>query len=92
MVISTAPVFFNLDQKVVKAAIMQLELENEAKENTSDAKEGNNFLKKGVEFLRVYNFALTPSLKIDDIDYHNVSKKYINTYFPRVPTPPPNQA
>lgn len=91
MIISTAPMFLSLDKKVVSAAIMQLELENEAKKNTSDAKEGNNLLKKGVDFMNDHEFGLTPILKIDDIDYHYVSKEYIKMYFPRVPTPPPNQ-
>lgn len=92
MIISTAPIFLSLDKKVVSAAIMQLELENEAKKNTSDTKEGNNLLKKGVDFMHNHEFGLTPILKIDDIDYHFISKEYIKMYFPRVPTPPPNQA
>ncbi|TKB98926.1 hypothetical protein FA046_07365 [Pedobacter cryophilus] len=90
MFISTAPVFFDLDQKVVNAAIMQLELEIEAKENNADTKNVNNFLKKGIDFINNQNFSVNTVLKIDDIDYHFVSKKYIKTYFPRVLTPPPN--
>ena len=92
MCISTAPVFFDLDKKVVNAAIMQLELESEAKENNTDTKNVNNILKKGVDFINVYNFDVNLLLEIDDVDYHFVSKKYIKTFFPRVPTPPPNQA
>ena len=71
---------------------MQLELESEAKENNTDTKNVNNILKKGVDFINVYNFDVNLLLEIDDVDYHFVSKKYIKTFFPRVPTPPPNQA
>lgn len=92
MIISTAPLILNLDKKVVNAVIMQLELENDTKEGASDAKDINNILKKGTEFFHVYDLVVVPSLRVDDIDYHYVSKKYIKTYFPRVPTPPPNQA
>lgn len=92
MVISTAPMILNLDKKVVHAVIMQLEWENDSKESASDAKDINNILKKGTDFFHIYDFVVVPSLRVDDIDYHYVSKKYIKVYFPRVPTPPPNQA
>jgi hypothetical protein len=92
MLISTAPVFLNIDQKVVKAAIMQLELENDSKENPSEAKDLNNILKKGVDFLHVYDFTISPITPAEPIDFHFISKKYFKTYFPSVPTPPPNVA
>ncbi|MBU0695886.1 MAG: hypothetical protein KKE39_05095 [Bacteroidetes bacterium] len=92
MLISTAPVFLNLDQKVVKAAIMQLELENDSKESHGEAKDLNNILKKGVEFLHVYDFKIISISLVQTIDYHFFSKKYFKTYFPSVPTPPPNVA
>ncbi len=91
MFIASAPVFLNLDEKVVKAAIFQLEIENEAKKNT-DSKNLNNFPNKGVDFINIQNSSVNPILEIDNIDYHFVSKKYIKTYFPIVLTPPPNQA
>lgn len=91
MIISTAPIFLSLDKKVVTAVILQLELENDSKKNTTDAKDGNNFLKKDSDFMRDHEFGLIPILKIDDIDYHYFSKEYVKMYFPRVPTPPPNQ-
>lgn len=90
MIISTAPVFINLDQKVVKAAIMQLELENENNESSGEAKDLNNIAKKGVEFLHVYDFKIIPITPVQAIDFHFISKKYLKIYFPLVLTPPPN--
>jgi len=90
MAISTAPVFLSIDKKVVNAVIMQLELENNAKENPSESKENNNLFKKGIDFIHYNHFEIAQILTIDDIDYHFVSKQYIKTFFPRVPTPPPN--
>ncbi len=90
MFIVAAPLILSLDKKVVRSVIMQLELENDTKQSSSDSKESNNFLKNGFEFVRNYDYEIMPILKIDDIDYHYVSKKYIKKYFPRVPTPPPN--
>ncbi|WP_157687436.1 hypothetical protein [Pedobacter psychrophilus] len=92
MFISTAPIIFDLDKKVVNAVIMQLELENDSKENPSDAKDIGKLLKKGTEFIHVYDFVMVHILKTETLDYHYISKKYIKTYFPTIPTPPPNVA
>ena len=90
MAISTAPLFLCLDKKVVNAVIMQLELENNAKENPTESKDNNSFFKKGIDFIHYNDFEIAQILTIDDVDYHFVSKQYIKTFFPRVPTPPPN--
>jgi hypothetical protein len=88
--ISTALIFLSLDKKVVNAVIMQLELENNAKENPSDTKDNTNFFKKGIDFIHYNNFEIAQIFTSDYIDCHFVSKEYIKTFFQRVPTPPPN--
>jgi hypothetical protein len=90
MSITTAPIFFSLDKKVINAVIMQLELENNSKENPAEAKDNANFFKKGIDFIHCKNFEIAQLLILDDIDYHFIYKQYIKTFFPRVPTPPPN--
>lgn len=90
MTISTAPIFLIIDKKVANEAIMQLELENNAKESPSETKDNTNIFKKGIDFIHYNNFVMAQILTLDDIDYHFVSKQYIKTFFPRVPTPPPN--
>jgi len=90
MAISTAPVFLSIDKRVVNAVILQLELENNAKENPSENKDNNNLFKKGIDFIHYNDFEIAHILTIDDIDCHFVSKQYIKTFFPTVLTPPPN--
>ncbi len=92
MFISTAPLIFDLDQKVINAVIMQLEIENDTKENSVDANDINKLLKKGTEFIHVYDVVMVPILQTETLDYHYISNKYIKTYFPAIPTPPPNVA
>lgn len=92
MVISTAPVIFNLDSEIVNAVIMQLELENETKDNHSAAKHIKIFLKNGTDGNSFYSFLNVQFVVNNSVDYFYISKKYIKTFFPRVPTPPPNYA
>ncbi len=92
MIISTAPIVLDLDKKVVNAAILQLELENNSKESGSDAKDINDFLKKGTEFIHVYDFVICPPVFTEKVSHHQFLRAYIKTYFPSVPTPPPNEA
>ena len=90
MLIPVAPLFLSFEKKEVVAAIVQLELDNEGKDDSNDTKDLKSF-KKGVEFVQIHPFGLTPFLIIDDTDYHFISKDYFKSFFPSVPTPPPNQ-
>lgn len=92
MIIATAPIIFDLDKTIVSAAILQLELENETKEATKSAKDLSQTLKKGVDFIHTYNLSNNFLIIDHVIDYHYLSKKYTELYFPSVPTPPPNFA
>lgn len=85
MFIAVAPVVFNLDKKLVNSAIMQLELENETKE----VKDTNKVFNKGNDFKHPNLLSNCASNSVF-LDYHYFSKKYLNLYFPAVPTPPPN--
>jgi hypothetical protein len=89
MLISTAPVILDLDSKVVSAAIMQLELENETKDNTA-AKQIKTFLKSGIDYIHFNCFSTFSLILNTSTSRYYISKKYLKTYFPRVPTPPPN--
>lgn len=89
MLISTAPVILDLDSKVVNAAIMQLELENETKDNHS-AKQMKTFLKSGTDYIHFNCFLTFSSILNNTTSRYYISKKYLKTYFPSVPTPPPN--
>ena len=89
MVISTAPVIFDLDSKVVKAAIVQLELENETKDNSA-AKQMKTFLKSGTDYIHFSEFLTFSFILNNTTSRYYISKKYSKTYFPSVPTPPPN--
>lgn len=91
MMIASAPIIFNLDKKIVNAAIMQLELENETKDSPKEAKE-NQFFKKNLDFIHTYNLVVDHFVIDEALNYHFLSKKYTNVYFPSVPTPPPNLA
>jgi hypothetical protein len=91
ILVSVAPLFLSLEKKEVAAVIVQLELDNEGKDDCNDTKD-LKVIKKGVEFIQIHQFGLTTFLPFDDIDYHFISKEYIKSFFPSVPTPPPNQA
>ena len=91
MLVSVAPLFLSFEKKEVVAAIVQLELDNEGKDDSHDTKD-LKIMKKGVEFIQVHQFGLTTFLSLDDINHHFFSNRYIKSFFPSVPTPPPNQA
>ncbi len=85
MLISVAPVVFSLDKKLMNAVIMQVELENETKDS---AKDFNKVFNKVNEIK--HSFTFNYSFSNAFLNYHYFSKKYLNLYFPAVPTPPPN--
>ena len=91
MIIATAPIIFDLDKTIVSAAIFQLELENETKDSAKSGKDLSQTLKKNGDFIHTYNLSNDYVLIDKVLDYHFLSKKYTELYFPSVPTPPPNQ-
>lgn len=90
MVISTYPNFLSLDKKVVKAVIMQLELDSNNKDNSAESKENNSFFKKGFDFINHHNFSIVQISTLNNVHRYYSKKRYIATFFPTVPTPPPN--
>jgi hypothetical protein len=87
MIISAAPLFFNFsDSEQIRAVILQLEIENNAKEtDVSKDKAGKAFYVSNIPPFFVsaplfHFFLLIPLEKHSDIE----------SYYPSVPTPPPN--
>lgn len=85
MVLSIAPVFVEIDRSTVNAVILQLELENETHETTKDTK---SFKKSEVNDL--YEMCLLPIEMDVKVKYHIKPRNYVASFFPSVPTPPPN--
>lgn len=89
MVISVAPlVVIHIDSTVVKAVIMQLEIENHSTKGADQAKDNLN---KGewLSGLSKFNFN-RPQVDIA-MKRFNFSRNYpIQAFYPSVPTPPPN--
>lgn len=92
MGISVAPVVFYLDKDVVLSVILQLELENHSKEGSSEA--SKDLLKVFSKATHCNLIDLYPILpfSIDNLSkYHTNAKRYIASFYPSVPTPPPNR-
>ncbi|WP_353137720.1 hypothetical protein [Pseudopedobacter sp.] len=85
MVLSVAPLFINIDKTTVNAVILQLELENETHENSKDTN-----VKKAIDIYGVYDLSLLPIEMDVKTKYHIKPRNYIESFFPSVPTPPPN--
>lgn len=88
MVISIAPVFLCLDNKTVRAVIMQLEHEskNEKENPEKEVFKDKKFFDENVNHLSVYR----PPV-IENNILHNLEKTlYKQVYHLAVPTPPPN--
>ncbi len=88
MFVAVAPVIFDFDKGLAKVAIMQLELENE----TKDVKDINKMFKKSTDLINKHDYSFSYSLVSLFLNYDYFSKKYLNLYFPAIPTPPPNFA
>lgn len=89
MGISVAPLLLSIDKETVSAAIMQLELENN-KDTSENAKDLQKVFKKGSEINLIYEFAVNSFSEESRLKYHFSSKKYTTSFYPTVPTPPPN--
>ncbi|MCD8740686.1 hypothetical protein LT679_08760 [Mucilaginibacter roseus] len=87
MVISVAPVIFHLDNKVVKAVIMQLE--NESKEKDTAEKD---ICKEKKSFDEYYTQLVRLNLHVIELNIlHNQETLiYHYAYAPVILTPPPN--
>lgn len=90
MVISAAPVFFSdCDKETINAVILQLEQEHGAEGDS-----GKNILKfvdyKPIDFH--YLYTCVPLLQSTGVTNAFIDhfKRYVNSYHPSVPTPPPN--
>lgn len=89
MFISIAPVIANhLDSKIVNAVIMQLEIETNSSKGADQAKDS---LTKGewLSGLYKFNFEQAPEL-IANKKYSAMQDYRIESFFPTIPTPPPN--
>ncbi len=89
MVISVAPLIaIHIDSEVVKAVIMQLEIENHASKGSDQAKDNLN---KGewLSGLNKFNFN-RPQVDIAMKRFSFSRDCPIQAFYPAVPTPPPN--
>ena|SRR6478735_10768233 len=88
MVISIAPVFTCLNNKTVRAVIMQLEHEskNEKEDLEKDAFKDKKFFDENVNHLIVYR----PLIAETNILHNQERSLYKQVFHPLVPTPPPN--
>ncbi|MFD0792567.1 hypothetical protein ACFQZX_03000 [Mucilaginibacter litoreus] len=88
MVISVAPVFLCLDNKTVRAVIMQLEHEtkNEKEDPEKDAFKEKKVFDEDLNHLTIYR----PFIAETNILHNQERSLYQQVYHPVVPTPPPN--
>lgn len=88
MIISVAPVFMCLNNKTVRAVIMQLEHEskNEKEDPDKEAFKEKKFFDEDVNHLTVYK----PIIVENNILHNQERSLYRQVYHPVVPTPPPN--
>jgi hypothetical protein len=89
MVISVAPLIaVHLDSEIVKAVILQLEIENHSGSGSDQAKDSLN---KGEWLSGVHKFNFNrPQIDVA-VKRYVVSRNFaIQAFYPSVPTPPPN--
>ena len=88
MVISIAPLIADhIDNRIVNAVIMQLEIETNASKGVDQAKESLN---KGEWLSGIFKFNLTsPQTTVALKKYSARSQFLIEPFFPSVPTPTP---
>jgi hypothetical protein len=88
MVISIAPVFLCMDNKTVKAVILQLEHESKTEK---DDLEKNTFKdKKSFDENINHIIAYTAYITETNVLHNLENSLYKQVYHPVVPTPPPN--
>jgi hypothetical protein len=88
MAISVAPVFLCLDNKAVKAVIMQIE--NESKNEKEDPEKSAFKDKKSFDENVNHIIAYTDFIAETRILHNLENSLYRQVYHPVVPTPPPN--
>jgi hypothetical protein len=88
MVISIAPVFLCMDNKTVKAVIMQLE--NESKTEKDDLEKSSFKDKKSFDENINHIIAYTAYITETNVLHNLENSLYKQVYHPVVPTPPPN--
>ncbi|RCH56774.1 hypothetical protein DJ568_02655 [Mucilaginibacter hurinus] len=88
MVISIAPVGFRLDNKVVRAVILQLENETKSDKDTTE----KDIVKEKKTFDEYYSQLVRMNTHVVEMNIlHNQENLiYHNIYYPSVLTPPPN--
>lgn len=88
MVISIAPVIFQLDNKVVNAVIMQLENETKSEKENPDKED----FKEKKSFDEYYTHLVRYNIHVIEVNilHNQESLIYHEVYYPVVPTPPPN--
>jgi hypothetical protein len=91
MGISGAPVFFGcIDKEIMKAVIMQIELEHDgAKDTAKDTAKFSDFKLNELNHpLVAYEFLSGHFCLNNNFIEH--SKRYVDPHYPTVPTPPPD--
>jgi len=90
MVISIAPIYASLyDSRHVMAVILQLEIENHSgKSNCSDTNT-ENFTKEFATMVD-WNISMTPLRYLAVKQYAVDDDTSVKSFYPSVPTPPPN--
>ena len=91
MVISGAPVFCtDIDKEIMKAVIMQIELEHEGgKDSTKDTSKFSDF--KLLELNHpIFSYEFSSSHFVLKSSFIEHFRRYVDPYHPTVPTPPPN--
>lgn len=88
MVISVAPVIFRLDNKVVRAVIMQLENESKSEKENPEKED----FKEKKSFDEFYTHLVRFNIHVAEVNilHNQESLIYSKLYYPVVPTPPPN--
>jgi len=90
MVISIAPIYASLyDSKHVMAVILQLEIENHTGKSSNADSATENFMKEFTVSLD-WNRFLTPIKYLSIKQYIANDDLNIKSFYPSVPTPPPN--
>ena len=89
MVISIAPLIADhIDNRIVNAVIMQLEIETNSSKGVDQVKESLN---KGEWLSGIFKFNLSsPQTTVALKKYSALSQFLTESFFPSVPTPPPN--
>jgi hypothetical protein len=86
MVLSVAPVFVELDNKVVNDVIMQLEIEHDTSTETTKDIAKEKYSEEPV----YHHYSYNPAQKLVAVWHQQNKYLYFQVHHPLVPTPPPN--